>query len=379
MIHNSAQRQKYWGCEALEYRRLLTVSVAVDNTNLVLTGTADGAVQISATDTTGTFDVYDAGTLVTTASGITGMIKVKLDDAAGSPDNSLAIDLGAAAVDRVMVDLGDGENLFTLSGGTIDNSVLYKGGSGADNVTISATTTIGRNVYANLKDGDNTFELAGTVQRGLFVEAGNGNDNVTIAAGATVGRGASINVGSGDNQVMLAGTINGGVMVRGGDGVDNLQILSGAQIGGSVYAALGSGDNVLTSAGTIDGSLNYDGRDGNDTVTITSDALVGRSVHVRMGAGDNTFTHNGDIANNLFVTSKNENDTATVADTAIVGGKTTIALGQQRDFGFGHGRDPGQHHPFGGPGHGGSMPGAAAMWHADTGLSSAQVRGSRRR
>jgi len=381
MNRKLTRRNYFWGCEALEYRRLLTVSVEIDGDDLSLSGTADGAVQITATDNAGTFEIYDAGALVQTATGITGTIKVKLDDADGAPDHSLAIDLGSAAVDRVMVDLGDGENVFSLAGGTIERSLNYKGGDGADSVTISATTTIGQNVHANLKDGDNTFVLEGTIQRGLFVQAGDGDDTVTIAAGATIGRGVGLNLGDGDNQATLAGQIDGCVMVRGGDGDDNLQVLAGAQIGGSVSASLGDGDNIFVGAGTIEGSLNYDGRDGNDTVSLSSETLVGGSVRVRMGDGDNTFTHDGEIENNLFVTSKNESDTATVADTAIVGGETTIALGEQRDFG--RGRGPGHHHPIGGSNHGDSghapTSGAAVTWNANASVSSAKSRGSRRR
>ncbi len=228
MSRKLAQRRGFWGCETLEARQLLTVSVAINGSDLSLTGTADGAVEVTATDSAGTFDIYDNGVLVQTATGITGNIKVKLDDASGAPDNSLAIDLGAGTVDRVMVDLGDGTNSFTLSDGTVAKSVKYVGGSGNDSVTIADTTAVTQSVFANLGDGDDSLFIDGTIGRGLFVNAGAGDDTVEVSATATIARGAGINLGDGNNQLTITGQIDGVLMTRGGSGDDTLQLQAGA-------------------------------------------------------------------------------------------------------------------------------------------------------
>jgi hypothetical protein len=134
MFRKLAQRGRFWAYESLESRQLLTVTVLVDDGDLSLTGTADGAVQITATDTAGAFDVLDNGVLIQSVTGVTGDIEVELDDAEGAADNSLAINLGTVSVDRIMVNLGDGTNSFVLTGGTVARSVKYQGGSGNDSL-----------------------------------------------------------------------------------------------------------------------------------------------------------------------------------------------------------------------------------------------------
>jgi hypothetical protein len=348
MPRKVAQCRRFWAYENLEARQLLTVTVLVDEDDLSLTGTADGAVQVTATDTAGSFDILDDGVLVQSVTGVTGDVKVKLDDIEDSPDDSLAINLGGSTVDRVIVDLGDGTNVFTLSGGTVARSVKYTGGSGDDTVTLAADAAITQSIYASLGDGDDSLIVEGSVGRGVIAKGGDGDDTLQVAEGSTVGRGLGLNLGDGDNQVTIAGQLDGSLRVFGGDGDDTVSLLATAQVGRSVDVKLGDGDNTLAVSATIEGGLSYDGRDGDDMVDISSDAVIAGSVRTRLGDGENTFTHGGDIEQNLYVTSKNADDTAAVADTAIVAGETTIELGEQRDFPFHRGHGPRPFADFGG-------------------------------
>src|SRR5262245_32628940 len=139
-----------FGYEALESRRCLTVAVAVDDTDLNITGDADGAVEITAASD-GSITITDNGTVVDSVSGITGTIRVELDED-GTADNIVTMNLDAQAVDRVIVELGGGTNSFTLAGGTIERDLIYRGGEDDDQVTLAAGSTVNRSVSLRLGD-----------------------------------------------------------------------------------------------------------------------------------------------------------------------------------------------------------------------------------
>ena len=117
--------------EALEPRRALAVSATVTDGDLVITGDADGAVEIVAVGD-GSYQVTDNGVLIadeTTLTGVTDDIRIDIDEFAGA-DNSVLLDLSAQTtqtVDRIYADLGDGDNSLQLVGG-IAESLQYRGG-----------------------------------------------------------------------------------------------------------------------------------------------------------------------------------------------------------------------------------------------------------
>src|SRR5262249_8220709 len=118
--------------ERLESRYCLTVTAAVTGDNLVVSGGAGGAVVVHE-DSAGTFSVTDNGVAVgTPLSNVTGGIKLNIDASAGA-DNDVTIDLAGQAVDKIMANLGDGNNSLTIQGGTVNGNVTFTGG--ADNDT----------------------------------------------------------------------------------------------------------------------------------------------------------------------------------------------------------------------------------------------------
>ncbi len=289
-------KQKPRRFESLENRLCLSVSVAVTDGDLVVQGDADGAVEIVAVSD-GAFRVTDNGVVIadeTTLQGVTDDVRINLESSIADTNDTVTVDLGTQSVDKVYADLGNGDNSFTLLGGTA-TGLVYRGGNGADSVSLDAT--INSRAFVSLGDGDNNLSVAGAIDGCLLVSARDGNDTVTLAEGATVGRSARI--------------------------------------------ALGNGDNTTTIAGSIDGNLAYDGGDGNDLVTLAETAVVADNFFARLGAGDNTVTDAGNIAGDLRVVSANANDTVDVTDTAVVGGTTNLGLGDQqgRHGGCGHGHE----------------------------------------
>ena len=124
-----------WRVERLEDRRLLAVDVQVLSGDLVVSGTATGAVEITA-QSDGSYIVTEGGTSVGTFTGVTDDIKVTLDSA-GETDDTVTLDLGGKTVDSVTVNLGGGDNALTVKNGTIGSSLSVRGGSGDDTLTIA--------------------------------------------------------------------------------------------------------------------------------------------------------------------------------------------------------------------------------------------------
>src|SRR5207248_7180740 len=161
--------------ERLEGRYCLTVAAAVTDGNLVVSGDADGAVTITAVDAT-TYKITDNGADVATVDNVTGSIRLGLDATAGKND-SVTIDLGGQAVDRIMANLGNGDNSLTVQGGTVHGNLQLTGGSGNDSLTIAADAKVEKSVMARLGDGDNKVEVDGSVSRDVVVTGTDGDDN----------------------------------------------------------------------------------------------------------------------------------------------------------------------------------------------------------
>jgi hypothetical protein len=321
------KRRKF---EVLENRFCLAVTAMVtDGGDLIVEGDADGAVKIVAVSE-GTFRVTDNGVVIadeTTLQGVTDDIRIRLDTDAEDNNDVVTIDLAGQSVDRVYANLGDGDNSFELTGGTA-HGLVYRGGDDNDGVALGGT--IESRALVSLGDGDNDLMVTGEVGS-LAVCGGDGADMVAIAATAILSRSVSTKLGGGDNSFTHNGTIEGRLLVSARDGADTVSVAEGATIGGTAKIALGDGDNSTTVAGTIDGNLAYHGGDGNDSVTLAETASIADSFHARLGEGDNSVTHAGTVGGDFRVVSANADDTVDITDTAVIGGETDLGLGEQHE------------------------------------------------
>jgi hypothetical protein len=265
--------------------------VAVTDGDLIVSGDADGAVEIVAV-AEGAYRVTDNGVLIadeTTLTGVTDDIHIKLEESIDGTNDVVTVDLGAQAIDRVYAQLGDGDNTFQILNGTA-SGLVYRGGDGIDSVSIDAT----------------------------------------IESRATV------TLGDGDNDLAVNAAV-GNLAIHGGDGADLVAISEAATVSRSVMANLGDGDNSLTVASEVDGNVRYDGGDGNDTVALLTSAVIGENFSARLGDGENSVTHEGTVEGDFRAVSFNEDDTVDIAETAVVGGETILGLGEQQEFGGGGG------------------------------------------
>jgi len=352
--------------EPLERRLCLTVAVQVDNGDLIVDGQSDGPVEITAV-AEGTFQVVDDGAVIAILEGVDDDIRIDLDAGDASADDTITLDLAGQAVDRVIVDLGDGDNSFLIQGGTVGGSLKYRGGDGDDLLEIAADTVIEKGVYACLADGENTLLLEGQVDRNLTVHSGSDDDVLQIEEGARIERDLRATLGDGDNTVTIAGEIGRGLTVRAGSGDDIVEMLADALVERSASISLDGGDNELIHAGIVEGNLLHLGADDNDVVAITEEAIVGGNACLRLGGGDNSATHLGDIEGNLRVSSANEEDLIDI-DDGNVGGETEVNLGEefvpdQPDRHCGRGRFGGLFRGFFGSRFGGRSFGFRGFWH----------------
>lgn len=169
----------------------------------------------------------------------------------------------------INLDLGDGLNSFTMSGGTLYGSVI--GGVDRDVIEVSGAST-----------SIQPF-LGGT-----GIDTGDGDDEVRILGGSlgNVVEAAGIDLGVGaDTFIMREGTVSG--TISGGDGSDEFTI-SGGTIGSTAVPAdvdLGDGLNTFTmSGGILNGSV-FGGVD-RDVIEVSGTATITGVSGSAIEAGD---------------------------------------------------------------------------------------------
>lgn len=282
MARISFKRRLSHSIERLESRQLLAVASVVESGLLRVSGDADGAVEIVAKSTS-QFEVTDNGVSIGTFDGVKA-ISIALGSS-GTANNTVTLKLDGASVDRVVANLGAGDNSLVMASGSIKGSLSFKGGSGKDSLVLAAGTTVGRNVYAMLGDGSNKLSDSATITGSLLVSGGIDEDVVSILTEASIGRYMSLNLGNGANTLSVAGTVEKSLDMKSGDGNDSVTIDSTGFVGGSVSARLGSGDNSLTHSGEIAGDLRVISKTGTDKVTVSTDAIVGGKTVQKLGVG----------------------------------------------------------------------------------------------
>ncbi len=200
-----------WRIEHLEDRRLLTVDVQVLNGDLLVSGTAAGAVEITV-QADGSYLVSEGGTSLGTFTGVTDDINVVLDYQAEANDDSVTIDLGGTSADNVRVNLGDGDNSLTIQNGTIGSNLQLRGTAGDDSVTIGADSTQAGPVDVMLGGGANSFTLDGSVEGNLNVVSFNADDVLSVSDTGTVS--GITNLGAGEQRSQRCGGRLGSMVTR---------------------------------------------------------------------------------------------------------------------------------------------------------------------
>jgi hypothetical protein len=280
------------GIEKLEGRELMAVDISVVNGDLYIKGTASGEIAIVDLGD-GTLQITESGAgadgseVVTVESGVSDDIIIRLDSDGSSTNDIVTVDLSAAslAVDKIFASLGEGDNSFSILGGTIGGTVAYSGRSGSDTVSIAKGVVVEGNLLAALGDGENSLSMDGALGRSLGV--------------------------------------------RGGVDADSVSLGNDSVVAGLAMLLLGDGDNSVEVSGEIDKSLCLQSGSGDDTLTLTESALNEGSVTARLGSGSNSASVDGVIGGDLAIVSLNQEDELVVADNAVIVGDTLLGAGEQ--------------------------------------------------
>lgn len=308
---------------------LVMTGGAIVSTTGLTTPEVDGAYNLDAS--TGTIELL----------GGVDMVDISGTATIGGVGDPIQLILGAGAdtfnmtggtITGFVIGQGGG-NIYTMSGGTIVGSIFA--GSENDNVTISGDADIqaGGGDAVGLEDGDDVFTMtAGTLDGAVsggagadvinfggggisgFIDGNDGDDQIYVTGGALAGEllseagddlivisdgtiGGSVTAGDGDDTVRVLGGVIGTAGVDLGAGTNTFE-MSGGTVTGSVFGFDGV-DTFTVSGGAIDGSLFAGG--GNDVVTISGTASIMENVtfvapppdSVGLGDGDDTLTMTG--------------------------------------------------------------------------------------
>lgn len=250
------------------------------------------------------------------------------------PESAEKLEYRTMLSGNVLVQLNRGN--LRIIGDRADNNVLIiaENGNiiarGIDGTTINGTqgdvllqtgsTTIGRNLFATMRGGNDTLTFSGiTIGRNAFIAGGTGNDSIGLND-VTVGRYLSVYGYSGDDGIWLNDvTVGKSSWINSGFGNDTI-FVDGVQAGKSMNVIARRGNNNVRVVGTNTGDdLRIYAGNRNDNIDVR-DSVVNDDLVIATYGGDDavqvTSTQIGDDAL-LFQGGGN--------DTALIGGTTTIA------------------------------------------------------
>lgn len=255
----------------------------------VATGEGEDSIEITGGSIGGSVFAGAGGDTIDVSGGtIEGAVLGEGGDDVVTVSGEADIGIGAAGPNSV--DLGGGDDDFTMTGGMLAGDV--SGGTGLDTFDISGGE-IGGSVTGG--DGGDVFDVSGgSIAGSIFGDEG--NDGVTISGDADIGVAEgevdSVGLGAGDDSVTMTGGRLAGAL-SGGAGADTFDI-SGGTI--ESFISGGEADDVIDiSGGTVAGSVYGDA--GDDSVMVSGDAEIGISGEeidsVGLGEGDDRFTMSG--------------------------------------------------------------------------------------
>lgn len=279
-------------------------SNATMNTLVLDAGTGNDVMKIggmisSATISAGTGD----DSVNYTAYGKEAM----LDGGAGN-DTIYATSVGHKAIYG-----GDGNDSITFA---LQNDVVtdaINGGAGNDTVTVVPLNfSNGEGIWQDklivgLGDGDDLFKIQGVSMTSLNLDAGAGNDTVDLDSSLRI-TDATVIGGEGNDSINASGGVN--AYVDAGNGNDTINADSKGH--DALYG--GAGNDYITFNLANDGTTDaISGDAGNDTVSVSGYAGLNAQdkLIVSLGDGDDGFTNNGNLKS-LSLDAGAGNDTMTI-------------------------------------------------------------------
>jgi hypothetical protein len=334
--------------EALENRRLLTVTVKAANQDIFISGDNANNQLAVFEDGAGRLFIYGGtGTAIAGDGVVSGVIPDTNAGGGREFDNGL--------FKNIFINMGSGDDLVQFAGlrASDINFVDVKTGDapGADIVSFGQTTFAGnpdtafginatsKAVSITTGNGNDTVTVDALTAPSLSITTGAGNDNVGIAQNdnVVVNGDVSISVGDGTNSVLGATNshtfvVDGGLNISSGSGDDSVT-LDGVTVGnvaGNLNIQTGAGDDTVSlgTTGPVSvshGSLSIDAGDSTtrDTVTVGAGAAVTVSGNTAITSGsgntlDNQLNIDSLITTNLSVNAGSAADSIKIAQNGDV-------------------------------------------------------------
>ncbi len=219
----------------------------------------------------------------------------------------------------------NGQSEFLVRGGSTEvgrHLFAYMNG-GNDTLVISPGVSLRKDSYVFMGEGDDLFAMSGSrASRGLYVDLGNGNDSIHLEA-SSVGRDATF-VGALGNKTFFAGNSALGnhltmVFPVGQDAV----VFEDTTIDDDAYIYTGLGnDDVVFRATSFNETLTLDTSLGDDLVQVDPVSSFRETSVALLGGGDDDLLTNGDnsFGGPLVVVGMGGNDSVQLSNTTSVGG-----------------------------------------------------------
>jgi hypothetical protein len=289
-----------------------------------------------------------AGSITITPDGTTALRINGSDQSAGIPitlpffTGSVSVAMGGGAdtvtmsghfVGAVKVDLGAGNNLFTLDSTDVSGEFSVKGGAEADGLQFIGGNSFAKSFTANLGNGGNNL-FAGltslTVGKNLTLQGGTefnamimNFENVHVGGNVLfAGKGTNNQLGiQASETVTIGGSITmSSIAPLDGESVFILSGNEGLLVGGNVTMKSTDTDHVVFGMGSLSGTVHVTGR-----VNINVGKLAGVNA-LSVTAGETLF-----IGKSLTILTSNEMRPevrgTSAAGPSFIGGAVTIKGG----------------------------------------------------
>lgn len=217
------------------------------------------------------------------------------------------------------VQLGKGNDTFSLRDATINGATNIDAGAGSDQITLGdasgvLTTTFLGDTNITLGGGHDLLRIGGalsapagvgvtslTTFTNLTVDGGNGDDCV-VATGAAVTGDLGIHTGNGNDLIYLTDlVVTGNLAAQTGNGKDVIQVGGplgtvfgavggqGVFVGGTTSIDTGNGKDLVAIEGltTFQGLVQVNTGNGPDQVAVVDDAVFNANLEVNGGRGPN--------------------------------------------------------------------------------------------
>jgi cyclophilin family peptidyl-prolyl cis-trans isomerase len=259
--------------ETFEPRRTLAGNVlaSLSNGNLLLAGDDESnSVEVVIRDS----QVVVVGLSNTTVNGQASVIVSSTTSLNGRlaaymafGDDRVAIRAGVGLPDSVLIELGEGNNAFGMTGVTVTRDVYVGGGSDVDDIALASSTVGGGTVFST-GGGNDTISLQNMTLRGhLAIHTGKNEDGIELRD-TTISGFLNLDTGKGNDTVSLADTV----------------------FSGAADVLLGRGDDVIrVEDATAAARMRVRGKSGDDALQFTGTGAAPAGFEFAGGRGDNSF------------------------------------------------------------------------------------------